>query len=75
MNDERIVATHKAVTLLADHVQLHGDLVLPALAGGLVVLPQAGAGPDSRDGHVAEILQRAGLATLVVDLLAAQEER
>lgn len=73
MKDRRLATTRKAVTLLADHVQLHGDLVLPALAGGLVVLPQAGA--DARAGQVAGILQGAGLSTLVIDLLAAQEER
>ncbi len=55
---------------------LEGDLVVPAGATGIVVFAHgSGSSRHSpRNRAVAEELQRAGLATLLVDLLTAEEE-
>ena len=53
------------------------DLVLPAEAKGLVIFAR-GSGSSrfsSRNRSVAEALQRAGFATLLLDLLTAAEEQ
>jgi dienelactone hydrolase len=56
---------------------VHGDLTVPAGAEGLVVFAHgSGSGRHSpRNRHVAAGLQRAGLATLLMDLLSDEEER
>ncbi len=56
--------------------RLRGDLVIPSGAGGLVVFAH-GSGSSRRSPRnrmVAQRLQRAGLATLLFDLLAEEEE-
>jgi len=56
---------------------LNGDLSLPADAAGLVVFAH-GSGSSrhsSRNRAVAEVLQRARLGTLMLDLLTDHEER
>jgi putative phosphoribosyl transferase len=56
---------------------LNGDLCLPADAAGLIVFAH-GSGSSrhsSRNRAVADALQRAGLATLMLDLLTDSEER
>jgi predicted phosphoribosyltransferase/dienelactone hydrolase len=61
---------------LAD-VRLPGDLVVPAAARGLVVFAH-GSGSSRlspRNRGVAEALQHAGMATLLFDLLSAEEDR
>jgi predicted phosphoribosyltransferase/dienelactone hydrolase len=65
------------VEIAADGVSLHGDLVRPPDACGLVVFAHgSGSGRHSpRNRAVAETLQRAGLATLLLDLLTGPEER
>jgi putative phosphoribosyl transferase len=58
-------------------VPLDGDLVVPAAAAGLVVFAH-GSGSSRRSPRnrkVAAALQDAGLATLLFDLLTADEER
>lgn len=63
--------------LAAAGVELAGDLVLPPDPLGLVLFAH-GSGSSrfsSRNRFVAEVLQRAGLATLLFDLLTAAEER
>lgn len=58
-------------------VRLPGDLVVPADAQGLVVFAH-GSGSSRlspRNREVAEALQRAGMATLLFDLLSAEEDR
>ncbi|MCP9927461.1 dienelactone hydrolase family protein [Cyanobium sp. CH-040] len=58
-------------------VELAGDLVLPGPRRGLVLFAH-GSGSSrfsSRNRFVAAVLQRAGLATLLFDLLTAEEER
>lgn len=56
---------------------LHGDLVLPVGAQGLVLFAH-GSGSSrhsSRNQQVARSLQQRGLGTLLFDLLTAEEER
>jgi putative phosphoribosyl transferase len=64
------------VTVEAGPVRLAGHLTVPEHAGGLVVFAHgSGSSRHSpRNRLVAEVLQRAGLATLLVDLLTPQEE-
>jgi putative phosphoribosyl transferase len=56
---------------------LYGDLTLPADAFGLVLFVHgSGSGRHSaRNRQVAQQLQQAGMATLLFDLLTAQEEQ
>ena len=58
----------------SEHGSLHGTLDLLPEAHGLVVLAHAALALDGRDGVLAGIFRHAGLSTLSVDLLAAQEE-
>src|SRR3954462_4089432 len=64
------------VEISADRVRLAGDLVLPPDARGVVVFAHgSGSGRFSpRNRAVAHELVRAGLATLLMDLLTADEE-
>jgi putative phosphoribosyl transferase len=64
------------VRVPAGEVTLDGDLTLPAGARGLVVFAHgSGSSRHSpRNRHVAEALNRAGLATLLLDLLTPAEE-
>ena len=61
----------------AGRVRLEGALELPARAGGVVVFSHgSGSGRHSpRNRLVAAELRQAGLATLLLDLLTAEEER
>uniref|UniRef100_B8HJQ6 Dienelactone hydrolase n=1 Tax=Cyanothece sp. (strain PCC 7425 / ATCC 29141) TaxID=395961 RepID=B8HJQ6_CYAP4 len=64
------------VSVLAGSVTLAGDLVLPEDAAGMVLFAH-GSGSSRfspRNRFVAHILQQAGLATLLLDLLTPQEE-
>jgi putative phosphoribosyl transferase len=64
------------VRLAAGRVQLVADLAVPATARGVVLFAHgSGSGRLSpRNRLVAARLQRAGLATLLLDLLTAEEE-
>jgi putative phosphoribosyl transferase len=55
---------------------LHGDLVVPERATGTVIFAHgSGSSRHSpRNRHVAEVLNHAGLATLLLDLLTPHEE-
>jgi pimeloyl-ACP methyl ester carboxylesterase len=67
--------TRRSVTLAADPVALPGDLVVPARADAVVVFAH-GSGSSRRSPRnvaVAERLNRAGLATLLFDLLTEAE--
>jgi pimeloyl-ACP methyl ester carboxylesterase len=58
-------------------VVLHGDLTLPAGAAGLVIFAH-GSGSSRRsprNRYVAGVINRAGLGTLLIDLLTEDEER
>jgi putative phosphoribosyl transferase len=69
------VAEHN-VEVLAHGIPLQGDLAVPDPATGVVVFAHgSGSSRQSpRNRFVASVLQRAGLATLLVDLLTAKEE-
>ena len=71
VHDARPVRVH------VDDAQLHGDLVHPQPAIGLVLFAHgSGSSRHSpRNSHVAHVLNDAGLATLLIDLLTAAEER
>jgi putative phosphoribosyl transferase len=64
------------VLVTLNSVQLEGNLVIPADAQGLVLFAHgSGSSRHSpRNRYVANVLQTAGLATLLFDLLAAEEE-
>ncbi len=62
---------------IGDAAAVEADLVVPHGAAGLVVFAH-GSGSSrhsSRNRHVADMLRRSGLATLLLDLLTPQEER
>jgi putative phosphoribosyl transferase len=64
------------VLVCADNVTLEGGLVIPQSAAGIVLFAH-GSGSSrhsSRNRFVAQRLQKAGLATLLFDLLTLQEE-
>lgn len=65
------------VQIDAQGVRLEGHLYLPGQADGIVVFAHgSGSGRKSpRNRFVASTLQRAGLGTLLLDLLSAAEER
>lgn len=69
-------AIARAVRLRAEDVELDGDLHLPSGASGLVLFAHgSGSSRHSpRNRYVAEELQRAGLGTLLMDLLTREEE-
>lgn len=66
----------KEVSILADTVRLQGILGLPSHALGVVVFAHgSGSGRFSpRNNFVARVLQNAGIATLLVDLLEESED-
>ncbi len=65
------------VRIPSGDVSLYGDLVLPSGFTGLVLFAHgSGSGRHSaRNRQVAQKLQQAGIATLLFDLLTAQEEQ
>jgi pimeloyl-ACP methyl ester carboxylesterase len=67
----------RALRFDADGATLVADLVVPDAAGGLVVFAHGtGSSRHSpRNRYVAGVLQRAGLATVLTDLLTAEEEQ
>jgi dienelactone hydrolase len=67
----------QTVSIDAGGITLTGDLVLPDAARGIVCFAHgSGSSRHSpRNREVAEVLQRAGLATLLMDLLGEDEER
>lgn len=67
--------TTEPVTVESSGVSLPGDLAVPARSSGLVIFAH---GSDSsrhspRNQYVAQVLNRAGLATLLFDLLTTAE--
>jgi dienelactone hydrolase len=65
------------VQVPVNHVQLDGDLIIPEHAHGLVIFAH-GSGSSrhsSRNRYVATELRRAGLATMLMDLLTPREEQ
>lgn len=69
-------ADERTVMVQAGPVELEGTLGLPESAQGVVLFAH-GSGSSrhsSRNRYVAEYLRQGGLATLLIDLLTAQEE-
>ncbi|HSK99604.1 MAG TPA: dienelactone hydrolase family protein [Rubrobacteraceae bacterium] len=66
----------RAVRVPAGPIYLEGNLVVPEGARGVVLFAHgSGSGRMSpRNRYVARVLQRAGLATLLIDLLTPEEE-
>jgi putative phosphoribosyl transferase len=67
----------RPVRIPAGHATLDGDLALPEDAYGVILFAH-GSGSSRfsrRNRYVAEVLQDAGLATLLMDLLTPDEER
>ncbi len=66
----------RPVRLVVDGVPLEGNLVIPKKAKGIVVFAHgSGSSRNSpRNRFVAGVLQEAGLATLLFDLLTPKEE-
>jgi putative phosphoribosyl transferase len=68
---------HVSVSVPAAEVVLQGDLSMPSAPGGVVLFAH-GSGSSRlspRNRSVAEVLNQHSLATLLVDLLTAEEER
>jgi dienelactone hydrolase len=70
-------AAQEAVRITVNGVALDGDLARPPGSGGIVLFAHgSGSSRHSpRNRRVAEDLQRAGLGTLLLDLLTAEEEQ
>ena len=66
----------RSVAIPAGSVRLQGDLNLPQSAAGVVIFAHgSGSSRHSpRNRYVAEVLNRAGFATLLMDLLTEEEE-
>src|SRR5437870_2440573 len=69
-------AAERSVQVTAGGVVLEGDLALPGKSRGVVLFAHgSGSGRHSpRNRYVAQLLQAAGCATLLIDLLTAEEE-
>jgi alpha-beta hydrolase superfamily lysophospholipase len=69
--------SEREVRIPAGAARLYGDLAVPADACGIVLFAHgSGSGRHSaRNRRVAQHLQQAGIATLLFDLLTAQEEQ
>ncbi|MCE9590868.1 MAG: dienelactone hydrolase family protein [Planctomycetes bacterium] len=65
------------VVIDVDHASARGELTIPTGASGIVLFAHgSGSSRHSpRNKYVAGVLQRAGLATLLMDLLTSAEER
>jgi putative phosphoribosyl transferase len=70
-------SSEREVRIPSGDAWLYGDLALPARFAGLVLFAHgSGSGRHSaRNRQVAQHLQQAGIATLLFDLLTAQEEQ
>ena len=77
MARSNVLVDHEPVRVTTGSVTLQGDLVVPGAANGVVLFAHgSGSSRHSpRNRFVAERLQAAGLATLLIDLLTADEER
>ena len=83
MNDSRtsresagVAIEHVPVTVALDSIRLEGDLSVPSAARGVVLFAHgSGSSRHSpRNRYVADVLNEGGLATLLIDLLTADEQ-
>src|SRR5574338_67849 len=67
----------RSVLVSIDSINLQGDLTIPRNAEGIVLFAHgSGSSRHSpRNKHVSQVLQKAGLATLLIDLLTEEEEK
>ena len=67
----------RSVLVSIDSIKLHGDLTIPKNAEGIVLFAHgSGSSRHSpRNKYVAQVLQKSGLATLLLDLLTEEEEK
>jgi putative phosphoribosyl transferase len=73
---EQVRGTERAVQIPIGQATLHGDLAVPDSAIGIVLFAH-GSGSrrhSPRNRNVAQVLQKGGLATLLMDLLTSDEE-
>lgn len=65
-----------SISLPAEHIWLEGLLAHAPDVRGLVVIGQASVGQhrNSREAYLARILQQAGFATLILDLITRHED-
>lgn len=75
MNELQASDVSTPILIHTEHGPLHGQLILPPDAGGLIILAHAGANPESHDEALGAMLRQHGFATLRLDLLAYAEER
>lgn len=76
VHSEAGMIKERAVRVTAGSVMVDGDLRLPQETRGIVLFAH-GSGSSrrsSRNRHVAKLLNEAGLATLLIDLLTVEEE-
>lgn len=72
-----IQSNHREEIVVTASVELNGNLIVPSQAQGVVLFAH-GSGSSRfspRNRHVAQLLQQAGLATLLIDLLTRGEEK
>lgn len=72
----KVSRSEKIVAIPADRVMLEGVLALPEHTQGVVVFAH-GSGSSRlspRNNYVASVLQRAGIGTLLMDLLTKEED-
>ena len=75
MKNERANWT-KSVRIPSGKVVLDGELIIPPAAHGLVLFAHGSRSSrhSPRNQYVAEVIRAAGIATLLFDLLTAEEE-
>jgi dienelactone hydrolase len=76
MNTTANKSEDKLVQISAGQATLEGNLIIPKSSRGIVLFAHgSGSGRHSpRNKYVAEVLQDAGIATLLIDLLTEEEE-
>jgi putative phosphoribosyl transferase len=74
--NNKIKNGERLVQISAGQTTLEGNLVIPKSSRGIVLFAHgSGSGRHSpRNKYVAEVLQGAGIATLLIDLLTEEEE-
>ncbi len=76
MNNRRQIQEENLVSIPVHSIRLQGNLSLPKAAQGIVLFAH-GSGSSRyspRNRFVAEVLQKGGLGTLLIDLLTEEEE-
>jgi dienelactone hydrolase len=74
---ENVQTEAKLIHLVTGTTTLEGDLTVPARSGGVVLFAHgSGSSRHSpRNRHVADVLHKRELATLLMDLLTCEEEK